>query len=228
MKRWTLNALVAASVVLTPVLSSAQSWVPFGTGYWLAGAGQSGGSGFVTDSGTCAVGPACPYGYTYGGAELVGGPSDPAAITAVSFVYKPDKTGGSGGSPRLVMQFNDGGQASLRPLNWVAGVWAPVNGLATTPTEAWDNDVGGCGYLYNTTWTAIVACHPGAAITAIYIINDSFWLAGYDPEEVILDDVNVNGITLAPTAEACKKGGFAALGFRNQGQCVAFFTSKKP
>jgi hypothetical protein len=38
---------------------------------------------------------------------------------------------------------------------------------------------------------------------------------------VIANDVTVVDATARPTKEQCKQGGWRALGFRNQGQCVA-------
>jgi hypothetical protein len=225
MKRGMFVALVLVGLLLTPVASSAQTWVPFGTAYWLAAAGESGGYGLVTDSETCVVGEGCPWGTTYGGLELNGGPTDPSAVTALSFAYKADTTGSGGGSPRLVLEFSDGGSADLRPLNWTADVWVTVDGLGFTPT--WDNNGGSCGYRYNVTWADILDCHSGTTITSIYLVNDSGWLYPTSGEQVVLDAVNVNGIGFGPDKDTCKKGGFVALGFKNQGECVASFVSKR-
>jgi hypothetical protein len=35
-------------------------------------------------------------------------------------------------------------------------------------------------------------------------------------------------ITFAPTKNDCKNGGFLALGFSNQGQCVSYFMNNTP
>jgi hypothetical protein len=226
MKRWIPLVLVVACVSFVPIQASAQSWSPFGTGYWSPGAGQSGGYGLVTDSETCVVNPmTCPWGVTYGGAELVGGPTSPEALTSIAFSYKPDTTGAGGGSPRLVIQFSDGGSADLRPLNWTAGVWELVDGLAPSANTGWDNYGGSCGFLYNTTWAGVLACHVGTSITGIFLVNDSGWL--HDPEQVILDGANINGIPFGPTKDSCKKNGWVALGFRNQGQCVSSFVGNR-
>ncbi len=227
MRRWLPVAVAVVCLFVCPVQSSAQTWVPFGTAYWSAGAGQSGGNGLVTDSQTCVVNPVtCPWGTTYGGAELVGGPTDPTALTSISFSYKPNASGAGGGSPRLVIEFSDGGSADLRPLNWTAGVWELVDGLTLSGNAGWDNNGGTCGFVYNTSWAAVLACHAGTSITSIFLVNDSGWL--HDPEQVILDGANINGIPFGATKDACKKGGYVALGFRNQGQCVSSFVSNKP
>jgi hypothetical protein len=69
------------------------------------------------------------------------------------------------GYPRLVVQFSDGGNASLRPLTWQQ-TWTKV----TDPN--WDNNAGGCGFRFETTWQMIQACHPGTFITNEYITTD--------------------------------------------------------
>jgi hypothetical protein len=213
---------MVAALLLAPVLSSAQNWAPFGTGSW-SGTGQSGGFVLVTSSAACTVGPGCAWGVTYGGAELIGAPTDPNAFTHLSFSYKPSVNGSSGGSPRLILKFSDNGDAELRPLTWIAGQWATVDGLTGTN---WDSNGGSCGYRYAVDWTTALACHPNATITEIDIINDSGWEG--NAEQVELAGVNVNGIMFAPTKNDCKNGGFLALGFSNQGQCVSYFMNNTP
>jgi hypothetical protein len=97
-----------------------------------------------------------------------------------------------GGSPRLVVTFSDGGNGQLRPLTWAAGTWATEDGIATGTD--WDNAGGTCGFAYGTTWTAIKACHAGARITAIFVVNDSGWLYPPAGEQVILDNITVNDV----------------------------------
>lgn len=225
MKKWVGAAIAVACLVVLPAQARAQSWVPFGTAYWASDG--SGGYGLLTESATCD--PAlvtCPYGVTSGGIELVGGPTDPATLTPILFQYRSDHTGGGGGSPRLVVEFSDGGRGELRPINWVAGAWETVDGLAPSANVGWDNNGGPCGYRYNVSWTEIMGCHAGETVTAIYLVNDSGWL--YDPEQVMLRAVNVNDIRFGPTKNDCKKGGFVALGFKNEGLCVSSFVRQNP
>ena len=82
-----------------------------------------------------------------------------------SFDFKSSLIGPSIGYPRLVIQFSDGGNASLRPLFWQQ-TWSKVS------DPNWDNNAGGCGFLYEVTWQAIQACHPGTFITNEYITTD--------------------------------------------------------
>jgi hypothetical protein len=69
------------------------------------------------------------------------------------------------GYPRLVIRFSDGGNASLRPLTWTTG-WQHVD------DPNWDNNAGGCGFLYQRSWPEIQACHAGTFITNAYITTD--------------------------------------------------------
>lgn len=82
-----------------------------------------------------------------------------------SFDFKASMPGPSLGYPRLVYVFNDGGNASLRPLTWTAD-WQTVS------DNNWDNNAGGCGPRYQQTWQQIQACHPGTIVTSIFFTTD--------------------------------------------------------
>jgi hypothetical protein len=69
------------------------------------------------------------------------------------------------GYPRLLILFSDGGDASLRPLTWQQS-WTTVS------DPNWDNNHGGCGFLFEVTWQQIQACHPGTFVTNAYITTD--------------------------------------------------------
>src|SRR3984893_1384488 len=60
----------------------------------------------------------CPY----AGAELHGVAGPPPA-TPPAFDFYATVGGVSGGSPRLHLDFSDGGNMELRPVAWVANVW---------------------------------------------------------------------------------------------------------
>jgi len=132
-----------------------------------------------------------------GGIRLLHGPTDPASITAASFWMKANVTHASGGSPRLVIAFSDGGNAQLRPLNWTADTWQLVDGFNLNANVGWDtNGVGGCGYLYNVAYSVILNCLDSeTVITDIFVVNDSGWFGDLpDGEQIILDDITVNTI----------------------------------
>jgi hypothetical protein len=183
MRRATfLIALVVSTLAFQALAigASSSNWVPFGTARWEKGAGLGGGYGLVTTSSASG---------TYGGIELTQPPTDPNSITALSYDFKADQTGASGGSPRLVVTFSDGGNGNLRPLVWIAGQWTHVDGMVGT---GWDNVGGTCGALYETTWTMIKLCHPGETITSIFVVNDSGWAYPATGEQVVLDNITVN------------------------------------
>jgi len=116
----TALALVLGAVAFA---APAPQWKPFGDAQWQPHSGLDSQHGLVTTSNASG---------TYGGIELRNGPTDPAAITALSFDFVADQTGPSGGSPRLVVIFSDAdtnGYAVLRPLTWTADTWAHVDGI---------------------------------------------------------------------------------------------------
>lgn len=164
--------------------STNKDWEPFNQATWVDGVGNPG-YGLVTASDASG---------TYGGIELKAKyvPSDPTSITALSFDFYANQTGGSGGSPRMVVQFSDGGDGELRPLAWIANTWTTENGMTSSD---WDNQGGTCGFRYETTWAAVMGCHAGATISAIYVVNDSGWLYPATGETVTLDNITVNDIT---------------------------------
>ena len=54
---------------------------------------------------------------------------------------------------------------------------------------------GTCPYTYNTTWSAIAACHQGQAIVQVRVVNDSGWEFPMGTSETVtLDNLNVNGV----------------------------------
>ena len=199
----TIGTLLAAAAAVsaagsTPICapspspSSSSYWTPFGDAVWTA-------NGLVT---TSRADPTQPYGVTCGGASVTGGSlptTNPKQITALSFDFNPDRSGPSGISPRLVVCFSDGpscnSNGNLAPTQWTANTWTHVDGFAPSNgvDNVWGNQGGSCGTTYNTTWSAIIACHPGATITEIAVVNDSgsVYTAG---EQVVLNNLTVNNV----------------------------------
>ena len=160
-------------------------WEAFGDGAWAPHAGENSHFGFVTTSDSTG---------TYGGLDMKRLPTtDPNAITALSYDFSANVSGSSGGSPRLVVEFSDGGNGELRPLTWTANTWATVDGMSG---NNWDNVGGSCGSRYATTWSTIVACHSGTTISDIFVVNDSGWLYPQG-EQVTLDNIVVNDTVAA-------------------------------
>jgi hypothetical protein len=123
----------------------------------------------------------------------VGGAAPPAQPP--SFDYKVTTVGASGGSTRLVIRLSDGGRGELRPLALQANTWTRVNGTG----ENWDNVGGTCGFRTGVTYAAVLACHPGATVTGVEIINDSGWLypGGFT---MFADNISYGGETLTKPA----------------------------
>ena len=103
--------------------------------------------------------------------RLLGVPSAPPA-TAPSFLYKVSRVAASGGSVRLVMRFSDGGLGFLRPVTLQAGRWVRADGAAND----WESRGGTACASSGISYAAMLACHPGARVRSLDIINDSGWL----------------------------------------------------
>lgn len=147
-----------------------------------------------------------PTGADYAGAVLhnVAGPppSSPPSFdfrSSVTSIY-------SGGSPRLVMCFNDGANCSsrmeLRPLAWVANTWTTENGLSSD----WDNNGGTCGFVYEHPYAFEIACHPGATVTDVFVVTDSAWIccntSGYTH---YIDNIHYGAAFITRPGEGCQE-----------------------
>ncbi|HET8823215.1 MAG TPA: hypothetical protein VFM57_16875 [Thermoleophilaceae bacterium] len=112
--------------------------------------------------------------------------------TPPSFDFKVFTVGGSGGSVRLVVRFSDGGRGELRPVSFESGAWTHVDGAGAN----WDNRGGSCGDRASATYDQVVACHPGAEVTVVEVINDSGWLflGGF---QALVDNVSFGGTTVS-------------------------------
>lgn len=173
-------------------------WVPFGTARWTA-------DGLLT---TSAHAPSQPFGVSCGGASVYGNAlptTDPKQITALSFEFSANQTGPSGQSPRLVVCFSDASNCqsngNLFPDRWTAGVLTRVDGLNPgAVSSGWDNVGGSCGSAFRLSWSQVIACHPGASISQVAVVNDggSQYPSG---EQVLLNNLTVNNVNanaLAP------------------------------
>ena len=120
-----------------------------------------------------------------------------------SFDFKTSTAGASGGSARFLIKFSDGGKAELRPLSLIADQWTHVGGSE----PSWDNAGGSCGYRTDQTYAQVLACHPGAAVTQMEVLNDSGWLhpGGF---ELLVDNVTYEGRTLSKPAPPVLGKGF--------------------
>jgi hypothetical protein len=121
---------------------------------------------------------------------------------APSFDFKTDRSGDSGGSPRLVMVFSDGGNINLRPLHWIQDTWISEGANPTPDPSAatnWDSVGGSCGFRFEQTYQAALACHAGATVTAAFIVSDSGWLNA--PYKNWIDNIQYDGRTISQPSD---------------------------
>jgi hypothetical protein len=175
----------------TPSPSGTGYWTPFGDAHWTA-------TGLQTSS---RADSAQPFGVTCGGASVYGSAlptSDPNKVTALSFDFIASTTGPSGDSPRLVVCFSDGANCasngSLAPVAWTAGQPTHVDGFAPAAHgDVWSNEGGSCAANVANSFSAVAACHPGASVTQVAVVNDggSQYPAG---EQVVLNNMMFNNV----------------------------------
>lgn len=112
--------------------------------------------------------------------------------TPPSFDFKVSSAGASGGSVRLFLRFSDGGKGELRPLALQSGQWTHLDGNSTD----WDTEGGSCGFQPQRTYAQVLACHPGATVAGVELVNDSGWLhpGGL---QVLVDNVSYGGETVS-------------------------------
>ena len=135
----------------------------------------------------------------YAGASLHG-VAGPAPVVPPAFDFYSTVTGPSGGSPRLVMRFSDGGNMELRPLAWVANVWTHEDGATTD----WDIHSPTCPFLYEHAYAAGLACHAGATVTDVIVVTDSAWLNGAYTHNI--DNIQYGGVVVTSPGEVDCQG----------------------
>lgn len=179
------------------VATIAPAFAAIGADFFSGGGGTAGFVEFTpappgaTDTESVAL--VIPDADAYAGFELTGIDNSAPAI-APSFAFRSTvSSANTGGSPRLVMQFSDGGNMVLRPLTWTADTWTTVDGSQ----NLWDNSGGTCGFLYGVSYATALACHSGATVTEAYIVTDSGWVVA--PYTHYIDDVSYEGESLGVT-----------------------------
>jgi hypothetical protein len=109
-----------------------------------------------------------------------------------SYEVKSSQAGPSLGSPRLVIQFSDGGRGELRPLMNTTE-WQEV------ADPNWDNNGGTCGFRFQTTWQDVQECHAGAVVTAAYWVADPYgfthWFDNLNTAGRVWNEAQDNGNT---------------------------------
>lgn len=137
----------------------------------------------------------------------------PAPAMSPTFDFMADKSGASGGSPRLVVQFSSPPNTTLyidlRPDAWTAGTWT-TEGVVPHQND-WDlMNQGdalcpgfGTGLTYAEAISIIQTCDPGALVTASFIVTDSGW-TGAAPYNNWIDNIQYNGVTISQPSDNSK------------------------
>lgn len=170
--------------------------------------GGSGTAGWVSGDDPLAPGDtdgkvmalSSPDGSSYGGFVANALNGEPiTSISALSYdfaVTSSDWNGGGGGSPRLVVDFSDGGSIDLNPVTMLTpGQWVHMDAMS----GAVDNNGGSCGYLYQASWSTVLTCHSGATVEDAFLVVDSGWIA---PMNVQVDNLVLNNRTYSSPGTA--------------------------
>jgi hypothetical protein len=107
-----------------------------------------------------------------------------------SYEVKSNTMGPSLGSPRLVVNFSDGGSGHLRPLTNTTSWQAVTDGN-------WDNNGGTCGFVFQTTWQNVQSCHAGTFVTSVHWVADPYgfthWFDNLNTAGRVWDEAQDNG-----------------------------------
>ena len=115
-----------------------------------------------------------------------------------TYDFQASATGGSGGSPRLILRMSDG-VAELRPATVAAGAWVHMDGLSS-----WETKGGTCPYLHEVSYAQVLACHEGETVTGMDIWNDSAWLFP-DTYRVLVDNIRYRDEVVSNEADEIRK-----------------------
>jgi hypothetical protein len=116
-------------------------------------------------------------------------------IKALSYDYRvttPNWNSLGGGSPRLEVDFSDGGSIALNPVTVLSSSWVHMDAMKGFV----DTNGGAGGYGYQVPWKTAVADHPGATVVGAAVINDSGWLA---PLTVQIGNLTLNSTVYTHT-----------------------------
>jgi hypothetical protein len=186
-------AAAAVTVAVGGAPAFAGSHPSHSVSFFHGGAGSAGWSKDTSnDADPYSIKLVVPDATSYAGASLHNVAGRPAPAAAPSFDFRSTVGGPSGGSPRLVIAFSDGGNINLRPLTWVANTWTHEDGNSTD----WDNKGGTAGCpSYEQTYATLVACHPGATVTSVIVVSDSGFLypSGYTN---YIDNISYDGTVI--------------------------------
>jgi hypothetical protein len=179
--RFTLAALVAA-VVFVPSALAAERVKP--NIHFFSGA-QDDAHWTPKDSSDAnrmaielEVGPFATGGVGYAGLEFNHEEGRPAPAVEPYFWHREDRataSGQTGGSPRLVIFFEDG-RLELRPDEW-STEWRQVGGEDEHGEKGnWDATGGNCVFLYDVEYEDARECFEGRLVTNVHLVTDSNWM----------------------------------------------------
>ena len=115
------------------------------------------------------------------------------------WVKTPTFTGGSLGSPRLVVEFQDAagnfvGYGDLRPLT-LSPTWQDVNDTSSYPNSGWDVMGGPCNFRYSVKWSTVQGCFAGDTTLSVFLVADPYGITH------LIDDIIVDGKTFSSASD---------------------------
>lgn len=164
-----------------------------------------------------------------------------SSLSTLSTDFNPTDDGCVGGSPRFQLNVDDDNDSATPDKN-IFVYLGTDSGSAACQNDTWqassdlleagkklDTSQLSGGTLYDTYENALTN-YGNLTVTGIQLVVDSGWAS--DNEMVTLvDNININGTVYAfdaPTnKEQCKNDGWREGDYKNQGDCVSSFTSKK-
>jgi len=224
-----LRGVIALPVLLALMLS--QSSVALAASYTLFGDASLVHPGNASDTAAQLRSVAT----TYGGVDFdVPSGTTVGQLTNLGTDYKFTSGSCGGGAPRFQINTAQGNifvyigpppNYTLCPMN----VWLPTGNLLLLPVDS--SQLPG-GTFYDT-WAHVLAAYGSLAVTGIQVVSDGGWSVG-TTQTVLVDNVQINDMLFTfetpPTKDSCKDGGWkdftSAPGpFKNQGDCVSYFTT---
>ena len=161
-----------------------------------------------------------------------------SSLSTLGTSYNATDDALGGGSPRFQIGVDTNGD-SVRDCNVfvyigthpnfndAAAGWQSTGNLLSSPDMRFD--LSQCGGAFYSTYAQMVALVGDDTITGISLVVDGGWSQGDGEQTILVDNVSVDGNTYTfSTKDDCKNGGWEAMGFRNQGQCVSSFQNQSP
>lgn len=195
----------------------------------FGGATVSGGSATLTSS------PTVPFsGISFDDANG----QTVASLSSLGTDYNATDDALGGGSPRFQIRVDTDGDSvgdcnvfvyigTPPNFNDAAAGWQSTGDLLASPDARFD--LSQCGGAFYSTYAQMIALVGDDTITGISLVVDGGWSQTDGEQTILVDNVSVDGnVYTFTTKDDCKNGGWEALGFRNQGQCVSSIQNQSP